>query len=1153
MAEDGDAPRVVYKACELFGFRPVEASAEDVVTAERISLFYKNCKSFGFSPTPATLDNVPDGWKLPCNDTNRAVERGRCVMQCDPMTEYISQPLTDLTDRECAPYTNCDPEAEYESRTPTPTSDRNCESFSPPCDLAEGRYQSRPPTPVSDRVCTAVSPPCDPAQGTYESQPPSAVTDRVCTAVSPPCDLTQDTYESQPPTAVSDRVCTAVSPSCDLTTHFESQPPTPTSDRACQVLAPSGTFVSGSTSEVVSVATLIFAMLLGGYVLRRGPRAATSAASASPGGGSPSKPRHKHNRKQKGAKKAPGGPQTPQTPPATAASNFDTRMEPPPRIKTVFQVWRVVRALVGGHGDVDAIQPPGSDALENDGDSGSSDNGDAWEMVANRSGTSHGHRGRAKKCLDDEAPEQMQSSRSPSRGNPSEAPKASLTTTTQVAYRPARAVAGRFWISRAVQSRPASDQTPSGSASAASAAVLSKFESAVATALCIGPNGLAGFKSNLLGLRAPPSLVPTLRLTLLRIATGSLLGISEQDQRLVQVQVNALLNVLYTCLLEPRNVTRDALFFPSNASKARLLRYIQSAKVSCDVCVFTITDDEIAESLLHLHRDGRAKVRIISDDEQAVSQKGSAIFRLASAGIPTLVDEEILRPSGRAQAPSRVERNMHNKFCIVDHALLVTGSFNWTRAAATRNVENCLVTACPAAVAAYAAEFDRLWALFKSTLELSHHSAAARIQAICRGREARGIVSPRSVLHSPEEAQARWKITAAGQHLRRKSMNLAAMSALTSMETTFETAVDDILEEVSQAVSQSMACAAGEGDAGDGNGGAGAWRVADGAAILAFAGDEALLTLQRVHAVPAQASTLRETTLRCVASYIAQQGTASPWDDAQASPGPTPKALAAAAMQAGAAVLGSIEATLYQPPTFKDFLFFGPRLATTNTARERLLAYLGRASRTCDVAIFTLTDDRIRDALLALHKRKVKVRIISDNETALNSSSDLLQLAEAGVATVVDCDLKPCEVGINEPSPKGKARRHPRHPGAACGDDGASEASVHRHMHHKFCIVDGALLITGSFNFTYAASSVNHENLLCTDDSFFVQRYSAEFEREWSQFWGTTYEDTTSHQQAVVMLQALHRGRVARRRSVAMRRQSLHITDQGAFPALGAS
>lgn len=43
------------------------------------------------------------------------------------------------------------------------------------------------------------------------------------------------------------------------------------------------------------------------------------------------------------------------------------------------------------------------------------------------------------------------------------------------------------------------------------------------------------------------------------------------------------------------------------------------------------------------------------------------------------------------------------------------------------------------------------------------------------------------------------------------------------------------------------------------------------------------------------------------------------------------------------------------------------------------------------------------------------------------------------------------------------------------------------HMHHKFAIVDGRLLINGSFNWTRQAVLYNQENCIITDNPQLVR------------------------------------------------------------------
>jgi phosphatidylserine/phosphatidylglycerophosphate/cardiolipin synthase-like enzyme len=56
--------------------------------------------------------------------------------------------------------------------------------------------------------------------------------------------------------------------------------------------------------------------------------------------------------------------------------------------------------------------------------------------------------------------------------------------------------------------------------------------------------------------------------------------------------------------------------------------------------------------------------------------------------------------------------HMHHKFAIFDGERLINGSYNWTRGAANVNYENVVDTSASGLVAAFAAEFQRLWNKF---------------------------------------------------------------------------------------------------------------------------------------------------------------------------------------------------------------------------------------------------------------------------------------------------------------------------------------------------------------------------------------------------------------------------------------------------------
>jgi phosphatidylserine/phosphatidylglycerophosphate/cardiolipin synthase-like enzyme len=145
-------------------------------------------------------------------------------------------------------------------------------------------------------------------------------------------------------------------------------------------------------------------------------------------------------------------------------------------------------------------------------------------------------------------------------------------------------------------------------------------------------------------------------------------------------------------------------FAPGEGCLSLIVRRLAAARRSLDLCVFTITDDRIGRPILDAHRRG-VMVRIVTDNDKA-HDPGSDVFRFRDAGIPVKFD-----PAGRPSDP-HTTGHMHHKFAVIDGSRLLNGSYNWTRGAAEVNYENVVDTTEPGLVAAFAAEFDRLWAAF---------------------------------------------------------------------------------------------------------------------------------------------------------------------------------------------------------------------------------------------------------------------------------------------------------------------------------------------------------------------------------------------------------------------------------------------------------
>ena len=148
-----------------------------------------------------------------------------------------------------------------------------------------------------------------------------------------------------------------------------------------------------------------------------------------------------------------------------------------------------------------------------------------------------------------------------------------------------------------------------------------------------------------------------------------------------------------------RPIAAAAYFSPGDDCPRAIGRLLANAGTTADICLFTITDDRLADAILDTHRRGVA-VRIIADDAKA-EDLGSDVERFERSGIPTRVD--------------RSPFHMHHKFAILDGETLQTGSYNWTRGAARDNEENLIVTADPRFVTPFQGTFDRLWAKLAPT------------------------------------------------------------------------------------------------------------------------------------------------------------------------------------------------------------------------------------------------------------------------------------------------------------------------------------------------------------------------------------------------------------------------------------------------------
>lgn len=126
---------------------------------------------------------------------------------------------------------------------------------------------------------------------------------------------------------------------------------------------------------------------------------------------------------------------------------------------------------------------------------------------------------------------------------------------------------------------------------------------------------------------------------------------------------------------------------------------------------------------------------------------------------------------------------------------------------------------------------------------------------------------------------------------------------------------------------------------------------------------------------------------------------------------------------------------------------------------ENLGFYLSQAKKSIEVCVYTISDEKLAKCLIAMHKKGIKVRIITDNHKMQDAGSQIKAMAREGINVKID--------------------------------------NSKYHMHNKFGIIDDRIIFTGSYNWTYTAQQYNQENLIITTNYTIVHKFIDEFDQLW--------------------------------------------------------
>jgi phosphatidylserine/phosphatidylglycerophosphate/cardiolipin synthase-like enzyme len=134
----------------------------------------------------------------------------------------------------------------------------------------------------------------------------------------------------------------------------------------------------------------------------------------------------------------------------------------------------------------------------------------------------------------------------------------------------------------------------------------------------------------------------------------------------------------------------QVFFSPKGGCTPAVVTNLNQAKVSVLVQAYSFTSAPIAKALESAHNRG-VKVEVILDKSQRTEKYSEADF-LSHAGIPVFIDAK--------------HAIAHNKVMVIDGRTVLTGSFNFTKAAEENNAENLLVISDAALAAKYSTNWQ---------------------------------------------------------------------------------------------------------------------------------------------------------------------------------------------------------------------------------------------------------------------------------------------------------------------------------------------------------------------------------------------------------------------------------------------------------------
>jgi phosphatidylserine/phosphatidylglycerophosphate/cardiolipin synthase-like enzyme len=155
-------------------------------------------------------------------------------------------------------------------------------------------------------------------------------------------------------------------------------------------------------------------------------------------------------------------------------------------------------------------------------------------------------------------------------------------------------------------------------------------------------------------------------------------------------------------ILDVNGTQIEVYFSPEDGTIQRLIDLVLGAQKEISFMAYSFTDDDLAQAIIERAGEG-VRIAGVLDKSQAKGNIGGEYTHFLENGVEVWLDGN---PAG-----------MHHKVIIIDERIVITGSYNFSNNAKTRNDENTLIIHNPEIAELFDDEFERVWGIAKDPPE----------------------------------------------------------------------------------------------------------------------------------------------------------------------------------------------------------------------------------------------------------------------------------------------------------------------------------------------------------------------------------------------------------------------------------------------------